>query len=263
MSRFTRAITAAGLTAALLTGAACAGRTAVVEAVNDPSPAPSTTAERVSPTTITSPDVTATRVVDGDTFVASDGVTYRLAAIDAPESGTELGPAATQRLTELLAGPLTIEPGEVAAVDRYGRSLAYVFEGETFVNEVLVREGLAAEAFYGDNVRYRQRYLDAQAAAQADGVGMWHADPPPPPPPPPTTAPPPPPPTTIPAPAPPAAPGPIDCTPGYEPCIPLGDDVDCAGGSGNGPRYTGPVRVSGPDVYDLDRDRDGLGCEDS
>ena len=46
-------------------------------------------------------------------------------------------------------------------------------------------------------------------------------------------------------------------------CIsPNGGDVDCAGGSGNGPRYVrGPVYVVGPDQYGLDRDRDGIACE--
>jgi hypothetical protein len=38
-------------------------------------------------------------------------------------------------------------------------------------------------------------------------------------------------------------------------------DYDCIGGSGNGPYYTGLVRVVGPDVYRLDADGDGLGCE--
>lgn len=52
------------------------------------------------------------------------------------------------------------------------------------------------------------------------------------------------------------------CTPGYDPCIPPGPDVDCAGGSGNGPRYVkGPIRVTGSDPYGLDRDGDGIGCE--
>ncbi len=50
---------------------------------------------------------------------------------------------------------------------------------------------------------------------------------------------------------------------GYDPCITPGPDVDCAGGSGNGPRYTGPVRVYGSDPYGLDSDGDGYGCEDS
>ena len=52
------------------------------------------------------------------------------------------------------------------------------------------------------------------------------------------------------------------CTPGYDPCIPPGPDVDCAGGRGDGPRYVeGPVRVTGSDPYGLDRDGDGIGCE--
>ncbi|MBF6184039.1 MULTISPECIES: hypothetical protein [Nocardia] len=37
--------------------------------------------------------------------------------------------------------------------------------------------------------------------------------------------------------------------------------VSVSGGSGNGPAYTGRVRVVGPDEYDLDRDNDGIGCE--
>jgi hypothetical protein len=44
--------------------------------------------------------------------------------------------------------------------------------------------------------------------------------------------------------------------------VPITSDVDCAGGSGNGPAYTGRVTVIGPDEYDLDRDGDGIGCED-
>jgi hypothetical protein len=38
-------------------------------------------------------------------------------------------------------------------------------------------------------------------------------------------------------------------------------DYDCKGGSGNGPYYTGRVRVVGPDVFRLDADGDGIGCE--
>ncbi|MTK01260.1 G5 domain-containing protein [Micromonospora sp. CP22] len=53
------------------------------------------------------------------------------------------------------------------------------------------------------------------------------------------------------------------CDPNYSPCVPIASDVDCAGGSGNGPAYvTGPVKVIGEDIYDLDRDNDGWGCDD-
>jgi hypothetical protein len=74
------------------------------------------------------------------------------------------------------------------------------------------------------------------------------APPPPPPPPPPAAAVTPPPPTG-------------GCDPNYSGCVPIASDVDCAGGSGNGPAYTGPVQVTGVDIYDLDSDGDGMACE--
>lgn len=54
------------------------------------------------------------------------------------------------------------------------------------------------------------------------------------------------------------------CHPSYEgACLdPTASDYDCAGGSGNGPKYVqGPVKVRPPDPFDLDADNDGLGCE--
>jgi hypothetical protein len=53
------------------------------------------------------------------------------------------------------------------------------------------------------------------------------------------------------------------CHPSYEgACLdPNSLDYDCEGGSGNGPDYTGPVRVVGDDPFDLDRDGDGEACE--
>ncbi|MBO9395699.1 excalibur calcium-binding domain-containing protein [Shimia sp. R9_2] len=54
------------------------------------------------------------------------------------------------------------------------------------------------------------------------------------------------------------------CHPSYKgACLPPnGPDVDCAGGSGNGPIYVkGPIQVVGPDPYKLDRDKDGIACE--
>lgn len=53
-----------------------------------------------------------------------------------------------------------------------------------------------------------------------------------------------------------------ECDPNYSGCVPIASDVDCAGGSGNGPAYVdGPVRVIGDDKYDLDRDGDGVACD--
>ena len=52
------------------------------------------------------------------------------------------------------------------------------------------------------------------------------------------------------------------CHPSYSGCLKIdAGDYDCIGGSGNGPNYTGLVQVIGPDVFGLDRDGDGWGCE--
>jgi uncharacterized protein YabE (DUF348 family) len=53
------------------------------------------------------------------------------------------------------------------------------------------------------------------------------------------------------------------CDPNYDgACVPIASDVDCAGGTGNGPAYVqGPVTVTGSDIYDLDRDGDGIACD--
>jgi hypothetical protein len=54
-----------------------------------------------------------------------------------------------------------------------------------------------------------------------------------------------------------------ECDPNYSgACLdPYASDYDCAGGSGDGPEYTGPVTVVGEDHYGLDADGDGHGCE--
>lgn len=53
------------------------------------------------------------------------------------------------------------------------------------------------------------------------------------------------------------------CDPNYTgACLsPDASDYDCAGGTGDGPKYVGPVQVIGSDVYGLDRDGDGYACE--
>lgn len=70
-------------------------------------------------------------------------------------------------------------------------------------------------------------------------------------------------PTTTVQPAPEPEPAPAnDCDPNYSGCVPIASDVDCAGGSGNGPAYvSGPITVIGTDIYDLDGNGDGEACE--
>lgn len=53
------------------------------------------------------------------------------------------------------------------------------------------------------------------------------------------------------------------CHPSYSKCLdPTASDYDCKDGGGDGPKYVeGPVRLTGADPFDLDRENDGRACE--
>jgi endonuclease YncB( thermonuclease family) len=123
-----------------------------------------------------------TRVVDGDTIeVLIDGVEYRLRyiGIDTPEtkhptSGVEpFGPEASQANSELVEGKTVLLERDVSEVDRYGRLLRYVYVDDLMVNEELLRRGLARVATFPPDVKYVDRFLEVQRAAQKAGMGMW------------------------------------------------------------------------------------------
>ena len=123
-------------------------------------------------------------VTDGDTIrVDVDGVEekIRLIGIDAPELHNPhecFGQEATDRATSLLQGnSVALEADDTQDDrDRYGRLLRYVFLPDgTNVNAALVRGGYAFEYTYDNPYRYRDDFLADQAAAEADGAGLWSA----------------------------------------------------------------------------------------
>ena len=197
------------------------------------------------------------QVVDGDTLqvtVANGKVErVRLIGIDAPERGACYAARATAAVRLLADGKTVTLRGDAtqATRDRYGRLLAYVWlPGGTDLGFRMVGGGFAKVYVYNNKPFGRLAvYRNAEAAAHKKG--LWTGcgtDAPP-------VAPP-----TAPTATPPAL---AKCHPSYEgACLdPDASDYDCEGGSGNGPRYTGVVKLVGPDVFRLDSDGDGYGCE--
>lgn len=108
-----------------------------------------------------------TCVVDGDTFW-QDRVKYRIADIDAPESGERaqcederiLAGLATQRLKELLdSGGVQLK--SLNRKDRYGRVLVRVFTNSGDVSPQMISEGLAAPFGKPDRGRWCRSYINA------------------------------------------------------------------------------------------------------
>ena len=118
------------------------------------------------------------RIIDGDT-IAIGKTRIRLEGIDAPEAaqtcgrkggGTwACGRAATRALSDRIGGKVVhCAP---RGRDRYARTLAVCFLDGSDINAWMVRQG-HAWAF----VRYSASYIAQEAAAKAEGLGIWQGE---------------------------------------------------------------------------------------
>jgi micrococcal nuclease len=126
--------------------------------------------------------VEVTRVVDGDTVeVSLDGHTedVRYIGIDTPETvkpGAPIecfGPEAHDFNERLVDGKTVRLDFDAERRDVYGRLLAYVHVGNTFVNAELVREGYATTLTIAPNDRYADMFKRLEREASSAGRGLW------------------------------------------------------------------------------------------
>lgn len=111
-------------------------------------------------------------VHDGDTVTvltsSNKQVKIRLAEIDAPELKQPYGNRSKQALSDLVFGM------EVSVVqkgtDKYGRTIARVYQGNTDINLTLVRQGAAwaYKQYLTDDA-----FLEAETSARASNTGLW------------------------------------------------------------------------------------------
>lgn len=116
-------------------------------------------------------------VADGDTFRCRGGTRVRLLTIDSPEEGQ--GPVyqeARRGLQRYLVQGRTVElEADVRPLDQYGRTLAWVWAGDTLVNEAVVRDGWAVLYTVPPNVKYVERIRRAERAARDARRGLWES----------------------------------------------------------------------------------------
>lgn len=193
MSRFTDWSTRAKLVAVLIVGILVGS---ALSSLGDPGgqgSAPDTPSADETPTTVGGSSVgpgeledatnaLVTDVVDGDTIKARFRgriITVRLIGVDAPElvgpdySIECFAPKASQYATQVLDGQRVRLEIDVDELDRYDRTLAYVWLGDRLFNEQLVSGGFAIAGTYPPNVSYDQRLRSAQREARNHDRGLW------------------------------------------------------------------------------------------
>lgn len=141
---------------------------------------------------------TVTKIADGDTIYCSNGSgkeeKIRLIGIDAPESSAnpktykdaertgesietieELGKKSKSFVKSKLpqGTTVTIEL-DVQEKDKYGRMLAYVYLPDgTMLNELIVSAGYAQVMTVPPNIKYQERFIEAEREARDNRRGLW------------------------------------------------------------------------------------------
>ncbi len=122
------------------------------------------------------------RVYDGDTIQLDDGRNIRLIGVDAPEvdspysQAEPFGEESKAYLHRFLAGKKVYIRVGPTPVDRYGRTLAYVYAGDVLVNGRIIKDGWArAEVRF--HHRYQDLFVSYEKEARAKRTGMWEHSP--------------------------------------------------------------------------------------
>ncbi|MFA5871573.1 MAG: thermonuclease family protein [Parcubacteria group bacterium] len=119
------------------------------------------------------------RVVDGDTIKLESGQVVRYIGIDAPEAAGSANPApcfekeASTKNRQLVEGKEVRLVKDVSETDKYGRLLRYAYNGDTFVNDYLVRNGFAKSANYPPDTKFQDQLKLAEEEAKNNKRGLW------------------------------------------------------------------------------------------
>lgn len=128
-----------------------------------------------------------TKVIDGDTIevkIDNQAFKVRLIGIDTPETVDPrrpigcFGKKASAETKRLLEGKNVTLTKDVSETDKYSRLLRYVFlplgSGENlFVNDYLIRQGFAKILTYPPDIKYNERFLQAEKEARENSRGLW------------------------------------------------------------------------------------------
>jgi micrococcal nuclease len=130
----------------------------------------------LSPSYPSNQNLTVVEVSDGDTLKLSDGKTFRLYGVNAPEVKEpyyEEAKAFTENL--VLGKEISFEQEENYKIDKFGRELGYVFVGGFNLNIELVKNGLARVVLYEKRakIKYQDELLSAEKEAKKLKVGVW------------------------------------------------------------------------------------------
>ena len=132
-------------------------------------------------------EVSVYKVVDGDTFWVrnrkGNKVKIRLIGIDAPEDRNAFhkkkhpfGIVSKRYLDSLILDKNIRLEYDVDSLDRYGRTLAYAYLQDVFINENMIKNGYALLMTVPPNVKYASQFVEGLNHARLNRLGLWNSD---------------------------------------------------------------------------------------
>jgi len=84
------------------------------------------------------------------------------------------GKEASNYVKSLLTGEKVRLEFDVSRIDRYGRTLAYVYLSDgTFLNADLIKNGFGQVMTVPPNVKYSEKFLELERKARENKIGLW------------------------------------------------------------------------------------------
>ncbi len=116
-----------------------------------------------------------TRVIDGDTIVIDTGQHIRYIGMNTPEmeTGECYATAASEINRNLVLGKTVELVKDVSGTDKYGRLLRYVYIGNLFIDDELVKEGAAKIMTVPPDIKYKDIFQSSQNYAKENNLGLW------------------------------------------------------------------------------------------
>lgn len=119
------------------------------------------------------------RVIDGDTFITDEEERVRYIGMNTPETVHPsklvefFGQEASNKNKELVEGKTVELEFDTQEIDRYGRTLAYIWLDDMMINAELVAKGYAQVSTIPPNVKYADYFIALQEEARTNEMGLW------------------------------------------------------------------------------------------
>lgn len=115
------------------------------------------------------------KVIDGDSVILSTDEQVRYIGVDTPEiqTGECYAAEAAKTNSDLVLGKLVKLVKDTSKTDKYGRSLYYVYVGDIFVNDYLLKNGFAKVMTVPPDTKFEDEFVNSENYAKQNLLGIW------------------------------------------------------------------------------------------